>query len=252
MVFEIRDLWPEAAIQMGALRNPLAVALARSLERFLYRVSSHVVTLSPGMLDALRRMGVPDSKMSMIPNCCDLDLFAPREPAPSLVDQYGLRGKFVALYAGAMGIANGLDVILQTARLLQQRESIVHFLLIGDGKERPALQRAAADDHLRNTTFLSWLPKADLVDLMAMADVCLVLFAPWPVLQTGSPNKFFDALALGRPVLMNFGGWMRDLVDPHGIGVAVPSNDPQEMAEALLALQSDPRVCTIWVAGPAP
>jgi glycosyltransferase involved in cell wall biosynthesis len=239
-VFEIRDLWPEAPVQLRALRNPLAIWLARSLERFLYRVAAHIVTLSPGMLDALRRMGVPEHKLSMIPNCCDLDLFAPREPSAAILEQYGLQGRFVALYAGAMGSANGLGMVVETARVLQCRGSAVHLLLIGDGKEKPVLEKLAAHYQLANITFLPWVPKSDLVELMAMADLCLVFFAPLPVLETSSPNKFFDALALGRPILINYGGWMRELLDQHQAGVAVPSNDPQEMADAMMALQADP------------
>jgi glycosyltransferase involved in cell wall biosynthesis len=240
-VFEIRDLWPEAPIQLGALRNPVAIWLARWLERFLYRAAHHVVTLSPGMQDALVSMGVPQHKLSMIPNCSDVDIFRPQGPTPEIRARYGLEGKFVLAYSGAMGMANGLSVIVETARELQsQGATDIQFVLIGDGKERPHLEELAAQYDLYNVTFLKPLPKLELAEFMPLADICLTIFAPFPVLQTNSPNKMFDALALGRPVLINYGGWMQEVLERHQAGVAVPSNDPREIAESILALRSQP------------
>ena len=240
-VFEIRDLWPEAPIQIGALCSPPLIALARGLERFLYHVARHIVTLSPGMYDALVRMGVPKSKLSMIPNCADLDLFQPRAKDPQLLAKYQLEGKFVLTYAGAMGMANGLTVLIEVAKLLQERgEGSIHFLLVGDGKERPRLERLAAEYQLANITFLPRMSKLELADLLSLSDVCLTIFAPLPVLETNSPNKFFDALALGRPVLINFGGWIKEVLERHNVGVAVPSNDPKELAAKVIELRSRP------------
>jgi len=243
-VFEIRDLWPEAPIQMGALRNPVAIGLARWLERFLYRVAVHVVTLSPGMLDALKEMGVPTTKLSMIPNCSDTDIFVPRPPDPQIVDRYGVTGKFVVSYAGAMGMANGLQVIVETARILQNSgETDIHFLLIGDGSERPKLDALLQKYKLQNVTLLAPIPKMELAQFLPMSQLCLTIFAPFPVLETTSPNKLFDALALGRPVLINYGGWAKFLLEEHNAGVAVPSNNPEEIAQTIIKLRSQPELC---------
>lgn len=242
-VFEIRDLWPEAPIQLGALRSPLLIALARGLERFLYHVAKHIVTLSPGMYDALAQTGISKSKLSMIPNCADLDLFQPRGKDPQLLAKYNLQGKFVLTYAGAMGIANGLTTLIKTAKLLQERgESDIHLLLVGDGKERPHLERLASECQLSNITFLPPVSKLELAKLLSLSDVCLTVFASLPVLETNSPNKFFDSLALGRPVLINFGGWMRDVLERHNAGIAVPSNDPEELATKIIQLRSQPEL----------
>ena len=242
-VFEVRDLWPEAPIQIGALRNPFVIALARGLERFLYRVAARIVTLSPGMYDALVRMGVPKGKLSMIPNCSDLDLFRPRARDAELLAKYHLEGKFVLTYAGAMGIANGLTALVEVARILQRRgEDDIHLLLVGDGKERPHLQSLAADYQLHNITFQPRMSKLELAKLLPLSDVCLTIFASLPVLETSSPNKFFDALASGRPVLINFGGWMKEVLERHNAGVAVPSNDPEELAAKIIELRSRPEL----------
>jgi glycosyltransferase involved in cell wall biosynthesis len=242
-VFEIRDLWPEVPIQIGALRNPLSIALARGLERFLYRAAVCVVTLSPGMYDALVQMGVPKSKLAMIPNCSDLDIFQVSAPNAELLTKYHLQGKFVLTYAGTMGMANGLDVLVEVARILQERsQTDIHLLLVGDGKERPCLEALAARYQLHNTTLLPAMSKLELAGLMPLSDICLTIFAPLPVLQTNSPNKLFDALALGRPVLINFGGWMQKVLEAHNAGIAVPSNDPQELADKIIELHAHPEL----------
>ena len=240
-VFEIRDLWPEAPVQLGVLRNPLAIALARWLERFLYRAAAHIVTLSPGMLEAVAKTGVPRSKLSVIPNCADLDLFRPEKAPRELTAKYCAEGKFVSVYTGAMGVANGLSVILEAAKTLAERgQHDIRFFLVGDGGQRPALEEQITRDALANVRLLPRMPKSELATFMTLSDLCLVIFARHRVLQTCSPNKLFDALALGRPVLINFGGWMQELLKEHNAGIAVPSNDPHEIADAIIKLRSQP------------
>lgn len=240
-VFEIRDLWPEAPIQLGALRHPVPIAAARWLEKALYRAARRIVTLSPGMLAALRDMGVPEGKLAMIPNCCDLDLFTAARADAALRARYGLRDEFVVIYAGAMGRANGLEVVIEAARVLQQRgQKSVIVLLVGDGSEHPSLVRLATEYALGNLRFVPSMPKVEFAEFMRVADVCLTIFAHYPVLQTNSPNKFFDSLALGRPVVINYGGWMQQVLERERAGIAVPSNDPDHIADAVIALRDQP------------
>ena len=142
-----------------------------------------------------------------------------------------------------MGIANGLTALVETARILQERgENSVHLLLVGDGKDRPHLESLAADYQLHNITFQPRMSKLELAKLLPLSDVCLTIFASLPVLETSSPNKFFDALASGRPVLINFGGWMKEVLERHNAGVAVPSNDPEELAAKIIELRSRPEL----------
>jgi glycosyltransferase involved in cell wall biosynthesis len=216
LVFEVRDLWPEAPIQMGALRNPVARALARALERAAYARSTRVVALSPGIQAAL-----PAGKSALVPNSADLDLF---DPTP-------LRGPFQVSYFGAMGEANDLTAAVEAARLLPD----VSFVLMGDGKHRAELERSAPP----NIRFESG-SKADVARLAAESSACLTLFKDVPVLATNSPNKLFDTFAAGRPAIVNMDGWMRELVERNDAGVYVRAGDATELAEKIAWLRDNP------------
>jgi glycosyltransferase involved in cell wall biosynthesis len=240
LVFEVRDLWPEAAIQMGALRRGGALArIAKWLERRLYRASAQVVALSPGMVDGVLAEGVDPQRVSMIPNAADLDLFHPGEKDAELVDRYGLAGRFVVGYAGAIGPSNALeDQVPEAARALEERgrDDIV-FLIAGDGKSLPALRERT--EGLDNVVLAGTVPKRDVPRLTRTSDALMTLFADVPILATNSPNKFFDALASGRPVIINTPGWTRDLAEGNDCGVYVPSGDGRALADAVEKLADD-------------
>lgn len=240
LVFEVRDLWPEAAIQMGALRRGGALArVAKWLERRLYHASAQVVGLSPGMVDGILAEGVDPARVSMIPNASDLDLFHPGDKDAELVDRYNLDGRFVVGYAGAIGPSNALeDQVPEAARILQERgrDDIV-FLIAGDGKSLPVLRERS--EGLRNVIFAGSVPKREVPRLTRTADLLMTLFADVPILATNSPNKFFDALASGRPVLVNSPGWTRDLVQDNDCGVYVAPGGGRAMADAIERLTDD-------------
>lgn len=241
LVFEVRDLWPEAAIQMGALARTGALArVAKWLERRIYRASSRVVGLSPGMVDGVLAEGVPAERTAMIPNSADLDLFTPGPRDPEFVVRYGLEDKFVVGYAGAIGPSNAVeDQVPEAARLLDERgrDDIV-FLIVGDGKSMPELRRRV--EGLPNVVLAGSLPKREVPRLTRTADLLMTLFAAVPILATNSPNKFFDSLASGTPVLVNSAGWTRDLVQDNDCGVYVPAGDGAAMADAIESLADDP------------
>jgi glycosyltransferase involved in cell wall biosynthesis len=216
IVFEVRDLWPEAPIQMGALRSPLARRLARALERLVYARSRRLVALSPGISAAL-----PAEKTELVPNSADLDLFDPAAP----------RSDFVVSYFGAMGEANDLTSAVEAARLLPD----VRFVLMGEGKRRPELERSAPPNvEFRNGT------KAEVAQLAGESSACLTLFKDVPVLATNSPNKLFDTLAAGRPAIVNMDGWMRELVERNDAGLYVRAGDAVDLAEKLAWLRDNP------------
>lgn len=241
-VFEVRDLWPEAAIQMGALkRNGLIARTAKRLERFLYRHAEHVVALSPGMAEGVIAEGVDPSRVHVIPNCSDLDLFHPGEKDPEIVERFGLQDRFVVGYTGAIGPSNGLhDQIPEAARILEERgRHDIVFLIAGDGKSLPLLKERTSERS--NVVLAGTVPKKDVPLITRTADVLLTLFADVPILATNSPNKFFDALASGRPVIVNQPGWTRSLVLDNDAGLAVKAGDGAALAEAVIALADDPQ-----------
>jgi glycosyltransferase involved in cell wall biosynthesis len=223
LVFEVRDLWPEAPIQMGALRNRLAQRLARAVERFVYSRSTRLIALSPGI-----RAALPLDKAELVPNSADLDLFEPgsRGELPSERD-----GALVVSYFGAMGEANDLTAAVEAARLLPE----VRFVLMGDGKRRQELERSAPPNvEFRRGT------KADVARLAAESAACLTLFKDVPVLATNSPNKLFDTFAAGRPAIVNMDGWMRELVERNDAGVYVRAGDAANLAEKVAWLRDHP------------
>lgn len=241
-VFEVRDLWPEAAIQMGALKRTGVLArVAKQLERFLYHRSAAVIGLSPGMVTGVIAEGIDPRRVYMIPNCSDLDLFHPGEKDRAFLERHGVpEGAFVVGYAGAIGPSNAVeDQVPAAARELARRgRDDIAFVIAGDGKSLPVLEAAVAG--LSNVRLIGPLPKKDVPVLTRSADVLMTLFADVPILATNSPNKFFDGLASGRPMIVNSPGWTKDLVEECDCGVYVPAGDGVALADACMRLAADP------------
>lgn len=244
LVFEVRDLWPEAPIQMGALRHPVAIAVARWLERAIYRNSAHVVALSPGMAEGVRRAGVPDERVGVIPNASDLALFHPDVDGTGLRRELGLEGRFVCSYFGTMGEANDLTYVVRAAQLLQERgDDGIAFVLQGHGRRRAGLEDFCREHGLSNVQFLDAVPKEGVARLTAASDLCMTIYKNVPILYTCSPNKLFDSLAAGRAVLVNTPGWLRDLVLEHQVGVYAEPDSAEAIVEQVTFLRDHPELC---------
>lgn len=251
-VFEIRDLWPAVPMRLGVLRNRALARAAEWLELLLYREAERVVVLSEGSRDSLIERGVAPGKLVFVPNASDTDLFRPDVVDAGFRARHGLEDAFVALYTGAMGRANGLDQALQAARMLAsfaasggeyaETARRVVIVCIGDGSERPRVQARARQLGLTNLRFLEPVAKHELAGIVGASDVTLTLFAPDPILETNSPNKFFDSLAAGRPAVVNLDGWLRRLVEENGAGAYVPGGDGAALAGTLAALAGEPRI----------
>lgn len=240
-VFEIRDLWPAVPVQLGALKSKTAVRSAEWLERHLYEGAERIVVLSEGAQQDLERRGIPSEKLSLIPNAADLDVFRPGVVDERFRARHGLEDRFVALYAGAMGRANGLDQLVDAAVALRRRgENRVVIVALGDGGERPRLERRVRELGLENLRFLPPVAKDELAGIVGATDVTLTIFAPYPVLETNSPNKFFDSLAAGKPAVVNLDGWLRRLVEENDAGAWAPAGEPEALAGILAELAADP------------
>jgi glycosyltransferase involved in cell wall biosynthesis len=240
-VFEVRDLWPAVPVALGALKSGPAVRGAEWLERQLYAGSERIVVCSEGALEELRGRGISDEKLVLIPNAADLDVFRPGVVNEGFRKRHGLEGRFIALYAGAMGRANGLDQLVDAADALRRwGDQRVTIVAIGDGGEKEWLEERARELGLTNLLFLPPRPKEALAGILGAADVTLTIFAPYPILETNSPNKFFDSLAAGKPVVVNLDGWLRRLVEENEAGVWVPAGNAEGLAGVLLALAGNP------------
>jgi glycosyltransferase involved in cell wall biosynthesis len=210
---------------MDALGNPLARRAARALERFAYRHSSRVIALSPGIRAGVLAAGVPEAKVALVPNASDLDLFDPAPPPPG--------ERLVVSYFGTMGEANDLTAAITAARLLPE----VDFVLMGDGKRRPELERGAPSNVVFPGPARS---KEEVAALARRSAACLTLFKDVPVLATNSPNKLFDTFAAGRPAIVNMDGWMRELVEGNEAGLYVRAGDARDLAGKLEWLRDHP------------
>jgi len=238
-VFEVRDLWPELPKAMGVIRNPLLLGAMSVLEWISYRSAHRLVGLSPGIVDGIARRGVPRERVALIPNGCDLDIFAGEvEPwRPGQVKSDDL----LAVFAGTHGVANGLDAVLDVAVELKRRDrSDIKLMLIGQGKLKPALQERASREKLENIVFHDPVNKARLAGLMADTDLGLQTLANIPAFYYGtSPNKFFDYIAAGLPVLNNYPGWLAGMIRDNQCGFAVEAEAPQAFADALEQAAND-------------
>jgi glycosyltransferase involved in cell wall biosynthesis len=238
-LLEVRDLWPEFGVSMGVLKNPVIIALARWLEKFLYARATHILVNSPAYRDYMIAKGVPESKVTYIAYGTDVDMFNPSIDGSSIRKELKLEDKFVVLYAGALGQANDLDTLLRAAERLKKEERI-RFVLFGDGKERARLESEAKSKNLSNVIFAGTRPKKDMPLIVASADACLAILQDIPMFRTTYPNKVFDYMAAGRATVLVIDGVSRELIESSNGGVYVRPNDDAALAQSILALSNDP------------
>ncbi|MEW6400469.1 MAG: glycosyltransferase family 4 protein [Chloroflexota bacterium] len=255
-LFEVRDLWPKFAIAVGVLKNPVLIRLTEWLERFLYRGADRVMVNSPGFvahvesalsgaMSASREAkshrpkgrsgkGGGAKRVELIPNGADPSMFDPNDDGAEFRRIHKLEDKFVALYAGAHGMSNDLGVVLDAASKLA--DSKVQIVLLGDGKEKPALQARAAEMKLTNVTFLPSVPKTGMPSALAGADACIAILKPLEEYKTTYPNKVFDYMAAARPVALAIDGVIREVVEAAGCGFFAEPGNAAALADVISRL----------------
>lgn len=239
-VFEVRDLWPELPKALG-VRNPIVLGGMSLLEWLSYRMADGCVALAPGIEEGIRRRSPAGRDVVMIPNGCDNDIFRPELRAPLTLS--GIKpGAFVAGFAGAHGVANGLDAVLDAAAELQRRgRTDIQIVLIGDGNQKDRLVERARNELLANVLFFPPVRKGELARITASLDCGLMILADVPAFYFGtSPNKFFDYIAAGIPVVCNYPGWLAELIAKNACGAVAKPRDAASLADALARLADDP------------
>lgn len=238
LVFEVRDLWPEGAIQLNLIKNSFVQRLAYWFEKCCYRASSAIVTCSPGMTEEIRRKYKKIPFIYEIPNSSDNDLFSEGNPLLVVIEK--TRNKQIVIYTGSLGLMDGCMQIVKAARELhlKKRDDIL-IVIAGEGTDKIKMEKFCQANHLKNVLFLGLIPKNEVKDWLALAKAAILVFKDIPILNTSSPNKLFDYLAAGKPVIQTTNGWIKSLVDDFEFGMNVPVDHPVAMANAIEAILSD-------------
>lgn len=240
-VFEVRDLWPEVPIQMGGLKNSIFKMLAIKFEKLIYKKARHVIALSPGMVEGVIEKGSPMEKVSMIPNMSKIDKFYKREKNIKIAQRFKIDlNKFNVIHFGTMGIANGLEYIIEAAEILsKETNKTINFIFLGKGGVKSKLHRIVKERKIENVTFIDAQPMDTVSEIVNLCNLSIVSFKDIPILQTNSPNKLFDSLSAGIPIVVNSAGWTKSLVEESQCGAYVDPAKPEEFASLLLNWMTD-------------
>lgn len=244
MVFEVRDLWPELPVAVGALKSPLLIYLARKLEKITYANSSRLVALSPGMSRGIEKCGVEKKLITLATNSCDTDLF---DVSSSIGKAYKssklafVGTRKLAVYTGTFGVINKVEFLVDLALSLKKVDSSICLVAIGDGMEKSmVVEKAKVAGVLNENLFvLPAVPKTEIVKVLSAADLAFSLFGPVEEMWHNSANKLFDALASGTPVAINYFGWQKDLIEESKCGVVLNPENSQEAAKNLSLFLND-------------
>lgn len=239
MVFEIRDLWPESAIDTGVLSNQLIIKVAYLVERLSYLFANKINVLTPAFKDALiSKKNIQQEKICFIPNGADLDIFRPGPKENWVREKYTLQNKFVVTYMGAHGVANHLESLLDVAKEFEPEENVV-IALIGDGMRKKDLVQKVKNENIPNVLFIESQPKHTIPDFCNASDICTAVLKKVDTFKTVYPNKVFDYMSCAKPILLGIDGVARDLVEESGSGYYVDPEDPKAFAEKIRVLKSN-------------
>lgn len=243
LVFEVRDLWPEIPIAIGDLKNPLMIYFARLLEKTTYRNSESVIALSPGMKKGIMKTGYPSHKIYVIPNSSDVKLFRSDINNDNLLcKKYDWLGNnSLVLYAGTFGRINGVSYLVRIAYEMLRIDKNIIFLTVGEGLEKNDIEKLSKNLGILDVNFfiLPSVNKKDMPILFSSATVCTSLFINLKPMWNNSANKFFDALAAGKPLMINYGSWQADILEESGAGIVVPPDNPKMASRMLHDFISD-------------
>jgi glycosyltransferase involved in cell wall biosynthesis len=240
-IFEVGDLWPDAPVQLGFIKNSLFKRFLHALERRIYSGAASIVALSVPIRAAIESR-VKGKSIHLIPNMADTCYYRPMEKDDRLERYFGVEGRFVVLYAGALGFANGLEYILGCARACQLSQLPVTFLICGDGAEEPELRHTSEQWGLQNVKFIPFKNRDGVKEVMAITDAVFVCYRPIAILETGSPNKYFDGLSAGKLIVVNFSGWIREEVERSACGIHVDPGDPNTFVHEIRPFMDDPQL----------
>lgn len=238
-VFEVRDLWPESIVAVGAMRSGVMVNALHATARFLYRRAAKVIVVTEAFRRVLESYGVDPARIAVVSNGVDLEKFRPGERRNGIREELGLNGQFVASYIGTLGMAHGLETVLDAAHRLRHRDDI-RFLILGDGADRERLRQRHQGADLPNVLFVEGQPHARIPDFLAASDALLVLLRKTPLFETVLPSKLFEAMGAARPVILGVAGEAEAVVRGGDCGIPIEPENSAELAAAVQYLHAEP------------
>ncbi|OOE43959.1 glycosyltransferase family 4 protein [Salinivibrio kushneri] len=247
MVFEVRDLWPEIPIAIGAIRNPIIIGIAKKLEAFAYKHAKRIVTLSPGMCQGVVESGVDSSKISIASNSCDTELFdVDSEVGERYKHTLGfLKDRKLVVYTGTFGVINDVRYIVDLAISSLNSSSNICYVAVGDGKEKASVVDYAREAGVLdvNLYFFDSLPKTEIVKILSAADLSLSLFGPVKEMWNNSANKVFDSLASQTPIAINYSGWQAEFIEEYGCGIVLYGKSADQASREIQNFLNDSIRC---------
>lgn len=240
-VFEVRDIWPQSAVELGALKNPLIIRALEAIELFLYRRARLIVVVAESTTSYLIGKGIPPAKIKCVPNGIDARYLADAgvtPPAPPPIRQK-LRDSFIVSYIGTHGMSHALDVVLRAAERMQS-EPALHFLFVGEGAEKERLKKWAAELNLGNVTFIGEQPREALRAYYRASDVSIVPLKRLPVFQKVLPSKLFELMGMGCPIICSVEGEAAELVTRADAGICIEPESSEALIDAIRRLRADP------------
>lgn len=240
-IAEIRDLWPDSIVAVGAMKNKRTLAFIYLLEKWLYKGATRIVTVGPGYVEDLKEKSVPLERISVIPNGVDKELFSVQVPDEKFREKYGLVGKMTCAYVGTIGMASGLEMMLDAAeKLKEMKRDDIKLLLIGEGAERERLQREAERRSLDNLILTGMIPKKEIAGVLAAIDICLVHLKKQPLFTRVLPSKIFEMAAMRKPIILGVEGFSAQLLQDANAGICIEPENTDEFLAALHQLANDP------------
>lgn len=240
LILEIRDIWPESIVTVGAMKNSLIIRFLERLEKIMYASACHIVTVGAGYRKCLVKRGVNPGKISVVMNGVNRELFHPRTADAGLKKKLGIENKFICMYSGTIGMACGLDVVLDAAEVIQKKgiDDIV-FLLVGDGASRKELELKAKEKMVSNVIFTGRQSKSMMPEFLAISDVCLVHLRKTELFKTVMPSKIFEMAGMAKPIINGVSGEAADFIERAQCGINIEPGNSEQLIAALIRLQKD-------------
>ena len=239
-LFEVRDLWPDSIVAVGAMKEGFGIRMIRRIEKFLYRQADLIVVVTRSSRDVLIERGVSPDKIIVITNGIDMSVFTPGPPSKELRLRLGVEHKIVVSYIGTVGMAHGLQLLLDAASRCRSSLPDVQFLIVGTGAELAKLQQQAKERNLANVTFVGQVPHAEIVEYWRLSDMTLVLLRDTALFRTVLPSKVFEAMATGTPIITNVQGELDGILRPAGAGLVIEPDNVTALVDSIRALVKDP------------